>query len=73
MEAGDAWADGALSIDEAVIWSGIRRTRIYKAIADGRLASTKQGWRRLVSRASLRQLLASAEAPAATATPALGA
>jgi excisionase family DNA binding protein len=50
--------DGAMTVNDAVEWSGIRRTRLYQAMADGRLPSVKEGRRRLIPRVALRRLLA---------------
>ena len=50
--------DGAMTVNDAVEWSGIRRTRLYLAMADGRLPSIKEGRRRLIPRVALRKLLA---------------
>lgn len=54
----DAWREGGLTIRGAVEWSGLGRTSIYMAIARGDLIVSKQGKRTIVSRASLRALLA---------------
>jgi len=51
-------ADGAVSIDEAVKWSGYGRTRIYDLMGEGRLPYVRAGRRRLIPRAALRRLLA---------------
>jgi len=53
-------ADGAITIEEAVRWSGIGRTRIYSLMAEGRLRYAQVGRRRLIPRAALRQILAEA-------------
>jgi excisionase family DNA binding protein len=50
--------DGALTIDEAVAWSGVGRTRLYGEMADGNLPFVQKGARRLIPRKALRQLLA---------------
>ena len=56
--AADLLRDGALTVDEAVVWSGIRRTRLYAAMSDGRLPFVQLGKRRLIPRAALQDLLA---------------
>jgi excisionase family DNA binding protein len=56
--SGDLLRDGAITIDEAVAWSGIRRTRLYSAMADGRLPYVQSGRRRLIPRDALREFLA---------------
>lgn len=48
------------TVDEARQMTGLGRTTLYAAIADGRLASTTVGRRRLISVASLRQLVEAA-------------
>ncbi len=50
--------DGALTIDEAVAWSGVGRTRLYGEMADGNLPFVQKGARRLIPRKALRRLLA---------------
>jgi excisionase family DNA binding protein len=45
------------TIAEACEASGLGRTKIYEALADGRLFSTKVGNRRLILVASLLKLL----------------
>lgn len=57
-QAIDLWADGGLTVQDATAWSGIKRSSLYAAMDAGRLAFTKHGTRRLISRASLRLLLA---------------
>ena len=50
--------EGARSISDSVAWSGIGRTKLYVAMAEGRLPFVQQGNRRLIPRTALRQLLA---------------
>ena len=47
-----------LSIAEACSTAGIGRTKLYEAIADGRLKARKFGKRTLILRDDLRQFLA---------------
>jgi excisionase family DNA binding protein len=47
-----------LSIAEACAVAGIGRTKLYEAIADGRLQARKLGKRTLILRDDLRQFLA---------------
>ena len=54
----DLLNDGAMTVDEAVIWSGVRRTRLYAAMASGRLPFVQMGGRRLIPRIALQELLA---------------
>ena len=49
----------ALSIAEACVMAGIGRTKIYEAIASGKLTARKWGKRTLILREELRQFLAS--------------
>ena len=48
-----------LSVSEACRVAGIGRTKIYEAIADGRLKARKFGKRTLILRADLQAFLAS--------------
>ncbi len=50
--------DGAVTINDAVAWSGIGRSTLYNLIGDGQVKTAKIGKRRLVLRASLREFLA---------------
>ena len=50
--------DGALTISEAVAWSGVGRTRLYMEMAEGKLPFVQKGARRLIPRRALRNLLA---------------
>ena len=56
--AEDILEDGATSVAEAVRWSGVGRTRLYAAMADGSLVFIQKGGRRLIPRRALRQFLA---------------
>ena len=47
-----------LSVAEACEVAGIGRTKLYEAIADGRLKARKLGKRTLILRDDLRQFLA---------------
>jgi excisionase family DNA binding protein len=49
----------ALSIAEAGVAAGIGRTKLYEAIAQGKLRARKCGKRTLVLRDDLREFLAS--------------
>lgn len=66
-QAIDPWADGGLTVQDAVAWSGIKRSSLYAAMDAGRLAFTKHGTRRLIARASLRLLLAAGQGAAGAA------
>ena len=57
-QANDLPREG-LSIPEACAVAGIGRTKIYQAIADGKLKARKLGKRTLVLRADLQAFLAS--------------
>ena len=48
----------AVSVDEGCRLSGIRRTKFYQLINEGKIRTTKVGARRLVVLDSLRDLLA---------------
>lgn len=50
--------DGALTIDQAVSWSGVGRTQLYGEMANGNLPFVQKGARRLIPRKALRRLLA---------------
>lgn len=47
----------ALSVSEAVKASGLGKTTLYEAMADGRLETRKVGRKRLVLTRSLRRLI----------------
>lgn len=51
--------DGAISIKEAVQFTGISRTTLYKLMENGKLPYGCIGRRRLLHRNALRELLAS--------------
>lgn len=51
-------ADGTLTIGDAVRFSGIGRTALYRLMGAGRLPYAQQGRRRLVPRKALVELLA---------------
>lgn len=55
--AQDLLADGAMTITEAMEWSGIGKTRLYDMIKEGRLAYVQMGGRKLIPRKGLRELL----------------
>jgi excisionase family DNA binding protein len=50
----------AMTISDAVKWTGIGRTRIYEYINEGQLDAVKIGTRTLITTASLERLIASA-------------
>ncbi len=47
----------ALSVDDAIPYSGVGRTTLYKFLAEGRLRSLKVGRKRLILREDLDDLL----------------
>ncbi len=49
--------DGAMSVADAVTFSGIGRTTLYELMRAGRLPSISLGRKRLVPKAALVQLL----------------
>jgi excisionase family DNA binding protein len=49
----ELFADGAVTVAEAVRFSGIGRTHLYDLMADGRLPFAKVGSRRLIARRGL--------------------
>ena len=53
----DVFSNGAFDIVEAVRWSGIGRSVLYRLISEGEIVSIKVGKRRLVSRDSVRDYL----------------
>jgi excisionase family DNA binding protein len=55
-----------ITVDEACFATGLGRTKIYEAIGDGRLVSSKVDGRRLIHVSSLVRLVAPAEQRAAT-------
>jgi excisionase family DNA binding protein len=56
-DAPDHMSEGAISVSEAVAFSGIGRTRLYEFIRAGRLATVLLGRKRLVPKAALKALL----------------
>ncbi len=54
----DLLQDGAMQISQAVEWSGLGRTKLYEAMAGGRLRYVKHGKRRLIPKKALRDYLA---------------
>jgi excisionase family DNA binding protein len=57
-EAKSAVADGVLSVNEAVEFSKLGRTELYKLMTAGKLAFLKHGKRRLIPKRALVELLA---------------
>ena len=57
-DAEDLCAEGALTVKEAVAFSGLARTAIYARIEDGSLPSLRLGRRRLIPKRALVRLLA---------------
>jgi excisionase family DNA binding protein len=53
------WTDGAISVTDAVEFSGVHRTRLYKLMTQGKIRYVKSDARRLISRRSLVQYLES--------------
>lgn len=51
------YADGALTVEAAVQFSGIGRTTLYTLMESGELQFTKVGARRLIPRRALVELL----------------
>jgi excisionase family DNA binding protein len=71
MSTAELVEGGAMVIRDAEAYSGILRSTLYKLMAEGRLAYTQVGSRRLIPRASLNALLAERLVPGtATDTPA---
>ena len=56
--ADDVWADGGMTIAEAVRFAGIGRSTMYVEMDADRLPYTKVGRRRIVARRGLVALLA---------------
>ena len=56
-EEADLLDDGAMRVDDAVVWSGIGRSMLYKLMACGEISSIKAGGRRLIPRRALRAYL----------------
>jgi excisionase family DNA binding protein len=59
FDENDLLEEGAMRIDEAVAWSGIGRSMLYKLMAQGAIPSVHAGGRRLIPRRGLRIYLAS--------------
>ena len=68
----DVLEEGAMTIIEAVKWSGIGRTRLYMEMAEGKLLFVQQGARRLIPRKALRGLLAENLVSGGSKTPRRG-
>lgn len=51
------WDRLGCSVQEAGIATGLGRTKIYELIAEGRIKSTRVDCRRVISVASLRELI----------------
>ena len=51
-------SEGAVTVSDAVNWSGVGRTRLYLEMAEGNLPFVQKGKRRLIPRKALRRLLA---------------
>jgi excisionase family DNA binding protein len=63
----ELFADGAVTVAEAVRFSGIGRTHLYDLMTAGRIAFVKIGSRRLIARRGLIDLLAGGADPDAAA------
>jgi excisionase family DNA binding protein len=59
VEENDLLEDGAMPIKDAVAWSGIGRSRLYVAMANGDLPFVRVGERRLIPKRGLKDFLAS--------------
>ena len=57
MGTGSTFEREGLSISEACAMAGIGRTKVYEAIASGRLKARKCGTRTLILRDDLRRFL----------------
>lgn len=51
------FGDGAMTVAQALVFSGIGRTRLYRLMADGELPYARVGTRRLIPRRALVDLL----------------
>lgn len=51
----------SFTVDEAVTATGLTRSRLYLAIADGSLRTMKAGRQRLISRKALEEYVANLE------------
>lgn len=58
LQAREAVSDGVLSIQEAIAFSKLGRTELYKLMNEGKLAYLKHGKRRLIPRRGLVAMLA---------------
>ncbi len=56
-EVADLTDEGAITVREATVFSGVPRSTLYEVMDRGELAYTKVGRRRLIMRRSLRDLL----------------
>ena len=52
-----SWQPEGLSVPEACRFSGLGRTKIYQAIAEGRLKARKYGKRTIILRNDLQEFL----------------
>jgi excisionase family DNA binding protein len=55
----DVVADGVMSVADAMKFTGLGKTEVYKRIADGSLPFVRPGKRRLMPRKALVELLRS--------------
>ncbi len=51
-------AEGAMTVDEAIKWSGIGRSLLFKAMNGGKLPYIQSGTRRLIPRLALKRMMA---------------
>ena len=58
-EESELLEEGAMQIKDAVAWSGISRSRLYEAMAQGDLPFVRVGERRLIPKRGLKTYLAS--------------
>lgn len=54
----DLFREGAKTVAEAVAFSGIRRTELYRLMGSGEIRFSQHGRRRLIPVAELRRVLA---------------
>lgn len=59
----EVFNDGAVTVTEAVRFSGIGRTHLYDLMTSGRLPYARVGARRLIARRGLIELLAAGADP----------
>jgi excisionase family DNA binding protein len=59
MTAVELAADGAVGLDEAATLTGVKRSKLYELMGQGKLAYAKIGSRRLIPRRALTALIAS--------------